>query len=142
MSKKGRKMPADTDAILKDLSEQLKNLNAAVQELKKKVDGDKASDKDGDLSDLAALLPLFGFMPLGFGGSLLFPLSLRLGAARALALGQALERAAKVLGSHGKERDGTPEVVGQIFKKILSEGPDERRILAEFFAKLMAGYRA
>lgn len=140
MSKKGRKMPEDVN--LKDISAQIEKLSAAVQDLQKKVDcGDKGSDKDGDLSDLAALLPLSGFMPWSFGGSLLFPLGLRLGAARALALGHALEHAAKVLRPQGKDRDGTPEVVGQIFKKILSEGPDERQILAEFLAKFMAGYR-
>ena len=133
MSKKGRKMPEDVN--LKDISAQIEKLSAAVQDLQKKADGDKASDKgsykepETDLSDLAALLPLFGFMPLGFGGSLLFPLGLRMGAARALALGHALERAAKVSSQLGKEHGGSagmPEIMRQFFKLSLTSEEQQK----------------
>ena len=131
MSKKGRKMETKDTDVLKNLSEQLNKLTTAVEDLKKKVDGDKGSDKDGDLSDLAALLPLFGLLPLGFGASFLFPLSLRLGAARALALGRALEHAAKVTSHLGKEHGGSAgvsEAMQQLFKlKLPSE--DQRKLL-------------
>lgn len=130
MSKKGRKM-ADTDVSLKDLCEQLKSLSADVKELKKKADGDKGSDKDSDLSELAALLPLFGLLPLSFGATFLFPLSLRLGAARALALGRALEHAAKVTSHGGKEHGGSAgasEVMQQLFKLKLTND-DQRKLL-------------
>jgi hypothetical protein len=159
MSKKGRKM-ATADNInekLDNLTNLVTKLNTEVGELKKKVDGDtaKASDKGSEkgsdkesepnFADLAALLPLCGIAPLGFGGSLLFPLGLRMGAARALALGHALEHAAKVSSQLTKTRDGSagmPDIMQQFFKTVLSQAPDERRILAEFLAKLLAGSRA
>lgn len=130
--------PAETNVSLKDILEKLENLSADVKDLKKKVDGDKGSDKEPykepetDLSDLAALFPLFGMMPLGFGGSLLFPLGLRMGAARALALGHALERAAKVSSQLGKEHGGSagmPEIMRQFFK--LSLTPEEQQKFLE-----------
>jgi len=143
MSKKGLKM-ATADNInekLDNLTSLVTKLSTEVGDLKKKVDGDpaKASDKGADkesgasLGDLAALL--CGMMPMGFGSSLLFPLGLRMGAARALALGRALEHAAKVSSQLTKARDGgggTPDFMQQFFKAILAQTPDERRVLAEF----------
>ncbi len=149
MSKKGLKM-ATADNInekLDNLTNLLTKLNVEVGELKKKVDGDpaKASDKGSDkgadkesgasLGDLAALFPMCGMMPMGFGSPFLFPLGLRMGAARALALGRALEHAAKVSSQLTKARDGgggTPDFMQQFFKAILAQTPDERRVLAEF----------
>jgi hypothetical protein len=126
---KGQKM-SETEVSLNYLCEQLKSLSADVKELKKKADGDKGSDSD--LSELAALLPLFGLFPLGLGATFLFPLSLRLGAARALALSRALEHAAKVTGHAGKEHGGSgagmSEAMQQLFKlKLTNE--DQRKLL-------------
>ena len=156
MSKKGLKM-ATADNInekLDNLTSLVTKLSTEVGDLKKKVDGDtakasdkgseKGSDKDAeaDFADMAALLPFCGMMPLGFGSSLLFPLGLRMGAARALALGRALERAAKVSSQLTKARDGsagTPDFMQQFFKAILAQTPDERRILAEFMRSYWQG---
>lgn len=124
-----QKMATD-DVSLKEICKQLDKLIAEVDQIKKKVDPDK--DKDSELSELAALLPLFGLLPLSFGATFLFPLSLRLGAARALALGRALEHAAKLTGHSGKESGDASALMKQMFNLKLSN--DEQRKLLEALA--------
>ena len=135
MSKKGRKMTGNTDAM-KELSDLIKTLKAEVGELRKKVEEKNKRPESENLADLAAaLMPLCGMMmPMGFGGSL-FPLGLRMGAGRASALGHALERAAEVSSRLGKERDGSAgmaDFMQHFLKSSLTS--EEKRKVAEAMA--------
>ena len=86
------------------IAAQIENLSAADQDLKRRWTGRKGSDKDE--VTCPTWRPCCRSSVSGHWASaapLLFPFSLRLGAARALALGHALEHAAKVLRPHGKD---------------------------------------
>jgi hypothetical protein len=149
-AQKGLKMTTlqDVEVKLNGLIETMTKLDREVTEIKSKVDdkgSTKTSDKDSesDLADLLALLPLCGVMPLTFGTSLLFPFGLRIGAARALALGRALERAAKISGRLTSGRDGrTADLVEPFVKAISTLNANERRAMAEVLAKVVAAGRS
>src|SRR5262245_6721484 len=156
MSKKGLKM-----ATADNLNEKLEQLNTLITKLNKEVEGltnevadlkkkapgeaakasngasgkgDENKEPDPDLADLLALVSLCGFVPFSFGAPALLPLGLRIGAARTIALGRALERAASASSELAKTRDGgtgAADLMQHLFKAMLSQTPDERRILVE-----------